>query len=121
MAELGSVLRLKRPTDEGGEPARARLHVAHPLEVLDALGQRLADAVHHRHRRLHPLLVRELHDLEPAVGAGFLWRGDVPHALNEDLPSAARDRVEPRGAQLPNDLTGIESKQLGEEVDLAWR
>ena len=42
-----------------------------------------------------PSLVRDLHDLEPPVGARLLRRDNVAHALHEDLAAAAGDRVEP--------------------------
>jgi hypothetical protein len=80
------VLRLERPADERRESLRALLHLAHPLQVLEALGERLADAVHHGDGGLHPLLVRDLHDLEPPVGARLLLRDLVAHALHEISP-----------------------------------
>src|SRR5205807_7698938 len=44
--ELG-VLRLQRPTNESGEAAGPGLHLAYADEMLDAIGERLAQAVHH--------------------------------------------------------------------------
>ena len=52
-----------------------------------------------------PSLMRDLHDLEPAVGAGLLRRDDVAHALHEDLAAAAGDRVESRLPQLADDVS----------------
>ena len=113
------VLRLQRPADERREAVRPRLHVAHALEMLDALGERFADAVHHRDRRLHALLVRDLHDLEPAIGAGFLLRDQIAHALDENLAAAAGNRVEARLHQLANDVARVHAERLREEVDFA--
>src|SRR2546426_737781 len=82
------VLGLERPADERGEAARARLHLSHAEQVLDAVGEGLAQAVHHRHGRLQAQPVRRLHHLEPPVGAGFLPGHAVPHLLHQDLASA---------------------------------
>ena len=87
--------------------------------MLETLGQRFPEAVHHCHRCLHALVVRELHDLEPAIGSCFLGGDDVAHALNEDLSAPARNRIEARAAKLANDLDRIHTEQLREEIDLA--
>jgi len=39
--------------------------------------------------------VGDLHHLEPAVGAGLLFRDAIADFLDEDLSAPARDRVEP--------------------------
>src|SRR6202521_2901342 len=113
------VLGLQRPADECRESARARLHVPDSLQVFQALGKRLAQTVHHRNGRLHPFIVRELHNLEPPVSAGFLGRDDVSNALHENLSPSAWDRVEARLPQLSNHFDRIHPEQLGEEIDLA--
>ena len=113
------VLRLERPADERREAVRPRLHFAHALEMLDALGERLADAVHHRDGGLHALLVRDLHDLEPAIGAGLLLGDQIAHALHENLAAAAGNRVESRLHQLANDVARVHAERLREEVDFA--
>ena len=77
------------------------------------------EPVHHRDRCLHALVVRELHDLEPAVGAGLLGRDDVAHALHEDLTAAARNRIESGLPQLADHIDCLHAEQLGEKVDLA--
>jgi len=63
--------------------------------------------------------VCKLHDLEPAIGAGFLGGYYVANALNEYLPSSARNRIESRSSQLANHFDRIHPKQLGEKVYLA--
>ena len=113
------VLRLQRPGDERREPARPRLQVAHPLEVLDALGERFADAVHHGDGGLHPLVMCQFHDLEPAIGAILLRGDDITNALHEDLAAAARDRIQPGLPQLTDDLDRIHAEHGAEEVDFA--
>ena len=114
------VLRLQRPRDEGGEAAGPLLERLDTRQVLEALGERLTDAVHHGDRGLHPLFVGDAHDLEPPVGARLLRRCDVPHALDEDLAAAPRDRVEPGGLQLAHDRARVDAEQRREEVDFAW-
>ena len=41
-----------------------------------------------------PFLMRDLHDLEPAIGARLLLGDQVAHALHENLAAAAGNRVE---------------------------
>src|SRR6185437_9076806 len=67
----------------------------------------------------HPFFVRDLHDLEPAIGAGFFLRDEVAHALHEDLAAAARNRIESGLDELTDDVTCIHAEELGEAVDLA--
>jgi hypothetical protein len=87
--------------------------------VLEALGERLADAVHHRHRGLHPLLVRDLHDLEPAVGAGLLLRHVVAHALHEDLPATPGIESSPAFCSSRDHVARVHAIELRPEVHFA--
>ena len=115
----GSVLGLERPANERSEAAGARLHFLHSLQVLQSLGKRFAQSVHHRHRGFHTLVVSELHDLQPAISACFLGSDNVADPLHQDLATAARNGVEPRRAELTNDIDRIHPEQLREEIDLA--
>src|SRR3990170_3974299 len=119
VAHRRRVLRLERPADERREPACAVLQVAQATQVLEALLERFADAVHHRARGLESLLMRDLHDFEPAVGAGLLARDLVAHALHEDLAAAAGNRVEPRRDELADDLARVHPVERAPEIHLA--
>jgi len=57
--ELG-VLRLQRPADERRKATGSALHVAHAEQVLDAIGEGFAEAIHHGDRRPQPEPVRDL-------------------------------------------------------------
>ena len=59
------------------------------------LGQRLADAVHHGDRRLHPFLCAISMISSQRSAPAFFFATMVAHALHEDLAAAAGDRVEP--------------------------
>src|SRR5207237_3271378 len=95
-------LRLQRPANETGEAAGPGLHLAYADEMLDAIGERLAQAVHHGDGRAQPPPVGRLHHLEPAVGARLLAGDPVADVLHQDLPAPARNRVEPRRDELTN-------------------
>ena len=98
LAEL-RVVRLERPRDEGAEARHLVLQLAQAPHVLDALGERLDVAVHHRGRRRHALAVRLTHDLEPLVALRLLRGENRPDAIDEDLAATAGDRVEAGVAQ----------------------
>src|SRR5690606_37778222 len=117
---LGAV-RLERPADEGGEPARPPLHLADPEEMLDPVGVGLTEPVHHRHRRLHALAMGFFLDAEPLVGLSLLLRDPLPDRVDEDLAAAARDAVEARLLELADDLGDLEPEPLAEENDLRRR
>ena len=85
--------------------------------MLETLGESFSDAIHHRNGCLHALVVRQLHDLEPAIGAGLFRSDDVADALNEDLSPATRNRIESRFAQLADDVNCVQAEQLGEEIN----
>src|SRR5689334_5324636 len=87
--------------------------------MLETLRQRFAQSVHHRDRSLHPFAVRELHDLQPPVGASFLGRDDVANALHEYLATTTGNRVETRLLQLANNLYRFHPENFGEEIDFA--
>ena len=67
--------------------------------MLDALGERLDVAVHHRRGRRHPQAMRVPHHAEPVRGLRLLRRDDVADTVDEDLGASARNRVEARVAQ----------------------
>src|SRR6266516_3562119 len=118
--ELG-VLRLQRPADERGEPAGPGLHLPHPEQVLDAIGERLAQAVHHGHRRPESPSVGRLHHLEPAVGTRLLAGDAVAHLLHQDLPAAAGNGVQPCRDELADHLIDGHPEATREEIDLRGR
>ena len=76
------------------KPRLLVLHVADAPHVLDALGDRLDVAVHHRGRRRHAQAVRVAHDAEPLVGLRLLRRDDLAHAVDEHLAAAAGQGVQ---------------------------
>src|SRR5207247_7900853 len=100
---------------------RLALCLAHGEQMLDARGIRFAEAVHHRDRRAEAEAVGDLHYLEPPIRAGFLAGNLIAHTLHEDLAAAARNRVEPRRHQLPDDLLDRHAEPAGEEIDLRRR
>src|SRR2546425_12649747 len=116
-----TTLWLQRPADERREAAGARLDLVHAEQVLDAVGRRLAQAVHHRDRRLQAQPVRRLHHLEPAVGPGLLLRDAVADLLHQDLAPAARDRAEARRDELADHLLERHPEAPREEIDLRRR
>src|SRR5581483_7856128 len=82
------VLRLHRPADERGEAARLVLQPAQAVERLDALGQRLDVAEHHRAGGAAAQLVPGAVDGEPLVGQALVDRDGPAHAIDEDFPAA---------------------------------
>jgi hypothetical protein len=90
-------------------------------QVLQSVGQGLAQAVHHRDRGLHALAVGLLLDAEPFLGLRLLLRHALADLVHQDLAAAARDAVEPRLPQLPHDLRDREAEALAEEDHLAGR
>ena len=120
LAEHG-VVRLKRPGDEGAEARHLVLQCADLAHVLDALRQRFDVPVHHRGRRRHALAVRLAHHLKPLLALGLLRGEDVPHAVDEDLAAAARDRVEPSVAQTRDGVGNREVRAPRNERDLRRR
>src|SRR5689334_12083012 len=115
------VLRLQRPADEGGKPSGARLDLADAEQVLDPVGQRLAEPIHHGHGRLEPEAMRGLHHLEPAVGAGFLLRDAIADLLDEDFTAPTRDRIEACRRELADHLFDRHPEASREEIDLGGR
>ena len=103
------------------KPPVRGLQVAHPEEMLDPVGVALAQPVHHRHRRLHPLAMGFLLHAEPLLGLRLLLGHAFAHRVHEDLATAARDRVEPGLAQLPHHLGDRQPESLGEEHHFGWR
>ncbi len=83
------VLRLKRPADERREAARFVLQLPQPLQMLDPLGQRFDVAEHHRGRAAAAQLVPHAVHVEPVVGQHLAARDCPPHAVDENLRTAA--------------------------------
>src|SRR5581483_12021013 len=111
--------RLQRPADECRESAGSRLQVPEPLEVLEPLLQRLADAVHHGATGLQSLLVGNLHDFKPTVRARLLFRHLVADPLHENLAAASGNRIETGPHQLANDLPSIHAVERAPEIHFA--
>ena len=65
------VVRLQRPRDEGDEAARVLLHLIEPIQVLDAVLERLAQSEHHRRCGRDAEPVGGLHDFEPLVAVAL--------------------------------------------------
>ena len=65
------VLRLERPADERGETFRFVLLRAQPLQMLDAVFNRLDVAEHHRRARIQTEPVRHVHHFQPVAAHGF--------------------------------------------------
>ena len=97
---------------------RSRLYVPHAQQVLDTIGVRFTEPVHHRDRGLHAHVMGNLHDLEPAVGAYFLPGHPIAHVLNQDLTAAAGNGIESRIHQPSDDFLRRHSEPGGEEIDL---
>ena len=91
---------------------------ARAQHVIDALFLRLDVPVEHRHVRAHAEPVRGAVNLEVAIAAALVVRDLPAHALGENLRAAARQRVEPGGHQLAQDLLVGHPVQVGEERDL---
>src|SRR2546430_14119628 len=62
-----------------------------------------------------------LHDLEPAVGARFLFGDAVANLLDEDLSAPTRDRVEAGRHELADHLLDRHPETAGEEIDFGGR
>src|SRR2546430_17510870 len=62
-----------------------------------------------------------LHDVEPAVGARFLFGDAVANLLDENLPAPTRDRVEPGRHELADHLLDRHPESAGEEIDFGGR
>ena len=89
--------------------------------MLDPIREGFPNAVHHRDGRLETQVVRDLHDLEPAIGSCFLARDLIADALYQDLATAAGDRVESRCHQRPDDFLDRHAEPAREEIDFRWR
>ena len=81
----------------------------------------LAEAVHHRDRRLHALPVRLLLDPEPLLRLRLLLRHPLADLVHQDLAATAGNAVEPGLPQLPHHVRHREPEPLAEEDDLAGR
>ena len=65
--------------------------------------------------------MRELHDLEPAIGTSLLGCHDVTDTLHEDFAAAAGNRIEARGLELADHVARVHAEARREEVDFARR
>src|SRR5674536_213929 len=86
-----------------------------PISTLSS-SSAASDVYKRQDARLHPFLVRDLHDLEPTICARLLLRNEIAHALHENLAAAARHGVEPRLHQLANHIARIHPEHLREAV-----
>ena len=82
---------------------------------------RLAQPVHHGHRRLHALPVRLLLHAEPLFGLRLLLGDPLADLVHQDLAAAARNAVEPRRVQLADHVGHRQPEPLAEEDDLGRR
>jgi len=83
------VFGLKSPTDERREAAGPILELAQSFQMLDALGQCLDMAEHHRASGLAAQLVPGPMYLEPLVGEDFIFGDRLADAIYEDLGAAS--------------------------------
>ena len=100
---------------------RLVLELADPAQVLDALGERLDVAVHHRRRRRHAEPVRVAHDVQPVGGPRLLGGDHVADAVDEDLGAAAGDRVEARVAETRERGRDAQLRAARDVLDLGRR
>src|SRR5438874_522547 len=91
-AERGSV-RLVGPAEEREQAAGLVLEVARPLQVLEALVERLVEADHHRRRRLHAALDDRALRLEVVADGVLPLCVPLSEILGQDLAAAAGNPV----------------------------
>ena len=103
------------------KPTRLVLELADPPHVLDPLLESLDVAVHHRRGRRHAEPVCLAHHLEPLVGRRLLRRDDRAHAIDEDLRTTARERVQAGIAQPCERLRDGELRPPGDVLHLRRR
>ena len=116
-AERG-VLALESPGDEGREAARVFLDLAHDLEVIHALLQRLAAAEHHGGGGAHTEGVRGAMHVDPFRGRALEPADAVADAVVQDLRAAAGDGVETRVAQAGNGVAQAQPADFGDVGNL---
>ncbi len=103
--------------DKGHESAGLGLQVAQAAEVLDALGDGLDVAEHHRATGLHAELVGGAHDREPLLRVGFAGADFAADAVNEDFAAAAGDGRQAGVLQAQQDIAERQAEGLVEVPD----
>jgi hypothetical protein len=86
--------------------------------MIDSLLDRLDVAVEHRRVRAQPGAMRPLGNADPFVGGQLLRIDLLVDALGEDLGAASRERSEPGGLEILEDLLEGLLEPLSEEVVL---
>src|SRR6266550_2556368 len=112
------MLRLKRPADKRAEPAAAVLLVANALQMLDPILDCLDVAEHHGGARFQSELVRNLHYFQPLIAVDLQWRNLLPHSVDQNLTTAARDRAEAGVFKLRNHLPERHPERFGKMLKL---
>src|SRR4029434_2340173 len=112
------MLRLKRPTDERGEPAAAVLLVANALQMLYPILDCLDVAEHHGGARFQSELVRNLHHLQPLIAVDLQWRNFLSHPVDQNFTAAARDRAKAGGFKLRNHVPERHPERFGKMLKL---
>ena len=108
-------LGLERPADERREAAGLVLQLPQAVEVLDALGERLDVAEHHRAGRAAAELVPDAVHFEPFVGQHLFVGDRLADAIDEDLAAAARQAAH---AGVLEPLQHLAQRQLVELVEV---
>jgi hypothetical protein len=107
--------------DERLESAGLVLQRPCAQHVIDAFFRRLDVPVQHRHIRPHPEAVSPAVSVEISVGSALVVADLLPNPLGEDFGAAARQRVEPCGHELAQDLLIAHAVEVGEKRDLDGR
>ena len=94
--------RLQRPADERGEATGSGLQLSDPEQMLDAIGIRLAQSIHHGDRSLHALTMGFFLNAEPLFGLGLLPGNTLSNLIHQNFATSSRDAVEPGIPKLPN-------------------
>jgi len=115
------VLRLERPTDEGGEASGAVLQIPQSLQVLKSFLNGLDVTEHHRCAGVEPDLVGAFHDLEPFVGVALERRDSGAHSVDKDFSTSSGDGTESGCLELAEHIRYGHSENLGEVLELGRR
>ena len=100
------------------KPPVSSCKLAHPLQMLDPLGQRLDVAEHHRGRRPAAQLVPDAVDVEPVVGQHLAAGDRLADAIDQDLGPAAGQAAQAGRLQPLEHRPQRQLGDLGEVVDL---
>src|SRR6266508_719825 len=114
-------VRLVRPAEEREETAGLVLEVACPLQVLEALVERLVEADHHRRRRLQPALYDRALRVEVVAHRVLPLRVSRTEVLGEDLAPASGHPVDAGVAQPRRRIRIRQLRAVGQEHELGDR